>query len=161
MAYAGSAYCERTRTPVPGCFARISCAARRPSSVCVGGMRMSTMATSGEYERTLSRSSSPFEAADAVVGDLDDGGAVRARDPDGDRARVRVLSHVRERLRDDVEGGGLDRRRQPLAVERRVHLDRDGRAADQGLESGLEAAVGEDRRVDAAGELAELRQRLG
>src|SRR5215210_106867 len=34
-------------TPVPGCRSRISIAARIPSSVWVGGMRMSTTATSG------------------------------------------------------------------------------------------------------------------
>src|SRR5215207_3201454 len=31
-------YCESTRTPVPGCFSRISAAARSPSSVWVGGL---------------------------------------------------------------------------------------------------------------------------
>src|SRR5207244_5537597 len=36
----------------------------------------------------------------------------------------------------------------------------DGRAADERLECGLEAAVGEDRRVDAARELAQLLERL-
>ena len=44
------------------CFSRISFAARRPSSVCVGGIRMSTIATSGLYERTLSSRSSAFPA---------------------------------------------------------------------------------------------------
>ena len=34
------------------CSARIACAARRPSSVCVGGIRMSTIATSGRCSRT-------------------------------------------------------------------------------------------------------------
>ena len=47
---------------MPGCFSRISRAARSPSSVCVGGMRMSTSATSGLYERTFSISSSAVPA---------------------------------------------------------------------------------------------------
>ena len=43
---------------MPGCSARIWCAARRPSSVCVGGIRTSTTATSGLCAPTLrSRSS--------------------------------------------------------------------------------------------------------
>ena len=38
---------ERTRTPIPSCWSRIFFAATSPSSVWVGGMRMSTTATSG------------------------------------------------------------------------------------------------------------------
>ena len=41
-----------------GCFSRISFAARSPSSVCVGGILMSTIAMSGLYERTFSSRSS-------------------------------------------------------------------------------------------------------
>ena len=47
-----------SRCPRPGCDARISRAARMPSSVWVGGIRMSTIATSGRMELTLSRRSS-------------------------------------------------------------------------------------------------------
>ena len=51
-------YWESTSTPVCGARARISTAARRPSSVLVGGIRMSTTATSGRWAKTLrSRSS--------------------------------------------------------------------------------------------------------
>ena len=42
-------------TAVP-CSSRIASAARRPSSVCVGGIRMSMMATSGSCSRTAARS---------------------------------------------------------------------------------------------------------
>ena len=52
--------------PICGCRARISCAARRPSSVCVGGIRMSTIATSGSCSST-SRSSSSARAACATT----------------------------------------------------------------------------------------------
>ena len=40
--------------------------------------------------------------------------AVPPLDADPGHGRLRVLADVRERLRDHVEGGGLDRRRQPL-----------------------------------------------
>ena len=43
---------------MPGCFSRISFAARSPSSVWVGGILMSTIAMSGLYERTFSSRSS-------------------------------------------------------------------------------------------------------
>src|SRR3954451_14074770 len=52
-----STYWDSTRTPTSGCRARISRAARIPSSVCVGGIRMSTMATSGGAPSTASISS--------------------------------------------------------------------------------------------------------
>ena len=56
----------------PGCFSRISAAARRPSSVCVGGMRMSTIATSGEYDPHLQHQ---------VVGSRRSGRRCRSRRP--------------------------------------------------------------------------------
>ena len=40
-------YWDSTSTPVPGWSRRSSIAARSPSSVCVGGIRMSATATSG------------------------------------------------------------------------------------------------------------------
>ena len=55
-------------TPVPGSSARIRRAARRPSSVSSGGIRMSTIATSGWWARTLRSSSS---ASPACADDLD------------------------------------------------------------------------------------------
>ena len=46
----------------PGSSARICCAARSPSSVLVGGIRTSTIATSGLWARTLRSSSSASPA---------------------------------------------------------------------------------------------------
>ena len=48
-------------TAVP-CSARMASAARRPSSVWVGGIRMSTIATSGRCSRTAASSSSAVQA---------------------------------------------------------------------------------------------------
>jgi hypothetical protein len=42
--------------PNPGCSSRIRRAATRPSSVCVGGIRMSTIAASGQASATCRRS---------------------------------------------------------------------------------------------------------
>ena len=47
MANPGSTCWDSTSTPTPGCSSRIRCAATMPSSVLVGGMRMSTIAQSG------------------------------------------------------------------------------------------------------------------
>src|SRR5215211_3869212 len=52
--YAGSRCWESTSTDTVGYERRISAAARSPSSPLPGGMRTSTMATSGVYERTFS-----------------------------------------------------------------------------------------------------------
>jgi hypothetical protein len=48
---------------MPGWRRRISCAAWMPSSVWVGGMRMSTMATSGSWRSTAASSSSAVDAS--------------------------------------------------------------------------------------------------
>ena len=53
---------ESTSTPTRGCAARIASAARRPSSVWVGGIRMSTIATSGGSRSTCSSSASAVAA---------------------------------------------------------------------------------------------------
>ncbi|GAA3040486.1 hypothetical protein GCM10010464_00020 [Pseudonocardia yunnanensis] len=71
-----------------------------------------------------------------------------------------VLGRVGQRLGDQVVGGDLDLLGQP-AIEADVEFDRDGAAAGEGLERGGQAAAGEDRRVDAAGELAQLVQSGG
>src|SRR5215212_1082952 len=52
--YVGSRCWESTSTDTVGCVRRISAAASSPSSPLPGGMRTSTMTTSGWYERTLS-----------------------------------------------------------------------------------------------------------
>src|SRR3954452_20890948 len=56
--YVGSRCCERTSTANDGYVRRISTAATSPSSAFPGGIRTSTIAMSGEYERTFSRRSS-------------------------------------------------------------------------------------------------------
>ena len=53
MAKRSSTYCDSTSTGVPGSTARSSTAARRPSSVNVGGMRTSTITRSGCVSRTV------------------------------------------------------------------------------------------------------------
>src|SRR5262245_15886650 len=60
--YDGSRCWESTSTPTFGCVRRISAAATNPSSMFLGGMRTSTIATSGVCERTLSRRSSASTA---------------------------------------------------------------------------------------------------
>jgi hypothetical protein len=43
----GSTICDSIRIPTSGWRSRITSAAREPSSVCIGGMRKSTIAESG------------------------------------------------------------------------------------------------------------------
>ena len=212
--------------------ARISRAARRPSSVCVGGIRMSTIATSGSCSATAASSSSPSAAwrddleadlheqpgqplpqhqrvvgddqphgiraltivpspgravaqakhaaerlhpvaqaaqaaaargvagADAVVGHLDH----RQRRPpaphdDAGRGRARVLGDVGQRLRDEEVARGLDRLGQPLG-ERDGQLERDAGAVGELVERRRQPALGQQARVDALAELAQLGQRV-
>ena len=58
----GSACCESTTTPTAGVRLADGGAARTPSSVCVGGMRMSTTATSGLSELMACIRSTAFSA---------------------------------------------------------------------------------------------------
>src|SRR3954470_8964161 len=60
--YVGSRCCDRTSTATDGYVRRISAAATSPSSAFPGGIRTSTIAMSGEYERTFSRRSSASTA---------------------------------------------------------------------------------------------------
>ena len=211
---------------------RISAAARRPSSVCVGGMRTSTIATSGLWALTLrSRSSaSPAwrddvearlleQARDAlaqqhgVVGDDDPHGMVAPgwscprRAGDWTSSRPSSAASRSARPRRPLPRAGSPRRRRrrrgprrPRAVAARdadvrrgwpartwrrwsatrrrrsrrpprparaaapsgtlVDVDGQRRAVGERLERGVEAAVGQHRRVDAAGQLAQLLERL-
>ena len=97
-------------------------------------------------------------AARAVVAHLDERPPVLAHDRDVDPRCARVLGDVRERLGHDVVRGRLDLGRHAL-LRQRVDRDRYRRAAGDGLERRREPAVGEDGRVDAAGQLAQLLQR--
>ena len=78
---------------------------------------------------------------------------------DSRRGRVRVPRDVGERLGDHVVRGGLDVRRE--AFLRRLHLHRQRRARGERLDRRPQPSIRQDGRMDAAGELAELRQRLG
>src|SRR3954462_1340859 len=60
--YVGSRCCESTSTFTDGYVRRISAAATRPSSALPGGMRTSTIAMSGVYDRTLRSKSSASTA---------------------------------------------------------------------------------------------------
>ena len=98
-------------------------------------------------------------AALAVVGDLDgDVVAPPARTRDRRAGAAGVLRDVGERLRGHEVERGLVRRRQ-LEVVLDVELDGHRRAVGERLQRRLQAAVGEDRRMDAARQLAQLRQR--
>jgi hypothetical protein len=69
-----------------------------------------------------------------------------------------VLGHVGQGLGDNVVGGHLDPLGQPpLDPHLQLHWDRG--APGQGAQGRAEAALGQDGRVDAAGELAQLLQR--
>ena len=67
---AGSAYWLSTTTPISGCVSRSSAATRIPSSVLVGGIRMSVTTTSGRSRSIASISSgrSPQEATTSHLG---------------------------------------------------------------------------------------------
>ena len=67
---------------------------------------------------------------------------------------------VGQRLSDDVVGADLDLVGQPL-VGAYLQLDRDRRAAGERPEGAAEPALGQDRGVDAARDLAQLVQRAG
>ena len=93
-------------------------------------------------------------AADAVVGDLDRHAAVRAHDVESDARGIRVLDDVGERLGGDEVHRCLDGVGQTLGTD--GQLDRHLRTPRERGEGGGEAFVGEDRRVDAARERAQL-----
>ena len=97
-------------------------------------------------------------AALAVVAHLDDEPVTGPGDRHVRPGGVGVLGDVRERLVDDEVRRALDGGRRPrghLDVER----DRDRRPGDDRGQRGVEAAVLEDHRVDAAHEVADLAQR--
>ena len=93
-------------------------------------------------------------SADTVVGDLDRDPTVRAGEGDRGPGCVRVFGDVRERLARDEVGRGLDRLGQTPG--RDGQLDRDRGAPREGGDGRRKAFVGEDRRMDAARERAQL-----
>ncbi len=66
-AYLVSMYWEKSRMPRPSYWARSSSATRKPSSVKVGGMRMSMTATSGGLAATEFRSASGSATAPVIT----------------------------------------------------------------------------------------------
>ena len=124
---------------------------------CSGGL--STVERSLERCDTVGEAPEPRTVgrvgpADAVVGHLDTGARLVGADANVDDRGAGVLDHVGERLRDHVVRGGLDGLRQ---LDRgRVDLDGDRQSGGERLERRGEAPVGEDGRMDAAGELAQL-----
>ena len=76
------------------------------------------------------------------------------------RGAAGVLGGVGQRLGDDEVGGGLDDRREP-AVEPGVDLHRQRAALAERLDGGRQAAVGQHRRGDAAGQVAQLLDGVG
>jgi hypothetical protein len=94
-------------------------------------------------------------AAGALVGDLDDEPAVALGHLDARGRAAPVLGRVGQPLGRDEVGGGLDHRGR-TAQQRRLHRDRHRRAPAERLHRGHQAAVGQDRRRDAAGEVAQL-----
>ena len=127
-----------------------------------GGLSTVSVPSSAATRSERPRSPDPMGrvgAADAVVGDLDPGARLVAADADLDDRGAGVLDHVRQRLRDHVVRGRLDGLRQ---LDRgRLDLDGDRQPGGERLERRGEAAVGEDGRMDAASELAQLVERGG
>jgi hypothetical protein len=108
-------------------------------------------------EPSEARSLAGVGTADSVVGDLDHEHAVIASEVNLGSARRGVLGDIRQRFRDHVKCGSLDRLWQPLG-RKAVDLHRQWGARRERLDGRREAAVGEDRRMDSAGELTELLQ---
>ena len=99
-------------------------------------------------------------AATAVVAHLDDQAAVVVRELDLDLRRVRVAGHVGQGLGDGEVGGDLDGGRVPRGGGDSQHR-RQRRPGHERAQRRLQAALGQDRGVDAARELTELPGRGG
>ena len=106
------------------------------------------------------QASAPGEvgAADAVVADRDAKDFASDLDLDADGLGAGVLGRIGQRFSDEVIGADLYRLRQPPS-RRYLQVDGDRVAAGECPESGMEAALGQDRGVDAARGLAQFLQR--
>ena len=98
-------------------------------------------------------------APDAVVGHRHRRAAVRPGDAHRRVRRLRVLGHVRDRLRDHVVGRRLDRRLEP-SFGQLGDLDRHGRPRQQRVERCSETALGEQDGVKPARQLSQLLEPL-
>jgi hypothetical protein len=99
-------------------------------------------------------------AARAVVADLDGQRAVGPFDDDVDRGGLRVLGRVGERLGGDVVRGRLAAAREPV-VGAQLDPDRQRRAPGQRADRRAEPGLGQDGRVQAAGQVPDLLARGG
>ena len=156
--------------PICGWRARISWAARSPSSVCVGGMRTSTMATSGRWA-SIARSSSSGDVR--LRHHLDARARQQRRDAFADEdAVVRDdYAHGSSAVTVVPAPGGTDDAQPP--VQRRDAIGQPAQARAAGLVGAADAVVGDlDHRAagrvpDAHGDRGRLRvlgdvgQRLG
>ena len=133
---------DRARTTVPP----LGCSRRRRYRGSRGGDRPSLKARTargGGVEHS------------AVVGDLERQMSVGVGEPDDGSGRAGVLGHVLERLERAEVDGGLHLLVVPTNA---VGLDGrgDGSLERLRIEGGRQAAVGEQRRIDTAGEVAEI-----
>ena len=120
------------------------------------------LTTSSEPSIDSSRSARPrspgpgrcIGPADPVIGDLDGQLIVTEVGTDECSARLGVLRDVGERLRDREVHRALDDRREAHGPDLDPDVDR--RPRGERVNRRAEARLGEDLRVDAAGELAEL-----
>ena len=116
--------------------------------------RTATRSTSPRRPDPPTGSAPPTPSSETVTTSTPSCGWTHTRADGG----ARVLRDVRQRLRDDVVGGGLDVRDEPLVGC--DQLDGHRRACRERLERGPEAAVRENGRVDSSRELAKLLERL-
>ena len=98
-------------------------------------------------------------AADAVVGDRDVQAIAAASCNDVDPLRARVLGRVGQRFADDEVGDRLDGR---IAARLDLDVERHGyrRPTGQARQRGVEPAIGKHRRMQPAGEITQLHQRM-
>jgi hypothetical protein len=99
-------------------------------------------------------------AADSVVADRDAQEVTDDLCLDADAEAWACLAALVSALSHDVIGADLDRLRQPL-FGMDLQVDGDRAAAGECLEREAEAALGQDRGVDAARDLAQIVQRAG
>ena len=98
-------------------------------------------------------------AADAVVHDGHAKRAARALEAHRGLGRRGVLDDVRQGLRDQEVGGELDGVGQPIP-DRSFHRHRKRRPPRERLDAPSQPLLAQQRRMNSAGELAQLRDRL-
>ena len=156
---------QRARAPHRACLQRPGLARDAGQQTGPGAGRAVECEAALEHRRGAPRARAGrcrrrVRPADAVVGDLDLHLAVAQPQPHGGVRRVGVAHDVREPLGHHEVGGGLDRGRQPHVDAARRTRRRQRRARDQRLDRRAEPALGQDRGMDAAGQLAQLGQRV-